>query len=66
MSDDDDIFDDIPEVEALQRMMYENVALGYAEVVGESDGDPVFRLTEKGEQHIRGQMPADPPSEDKP
>jgi helix-turn-helix protein len=38
---------------AVNEAMMENVRLGYFEVVGERNGDPLFRVTEKGVAHVR-------------
>lgn len=40
---------------AARRLIYENVAKGYMEIVGEDEnGEPLFRLTEAGHQRVEG------------
>ena len=38
--------------EELRRALYDNVADGKMEVVGEKDGEPLFKLTEAGNEYV--------------
>lgn len=36
----------------LRRALYENVAVGMMEIVGEREGEPLFRLTDAGRKFV--------------
>ena len=44
--------EDYAEAQAMKRAMYEGVALGHLEIVGDRDGEPIFALTEKGQRYV--------------
>lgn len=51
----------IPSADEMRTAMYENVAKGYARIVGETeDGQPIFEMTEEGKRHVEEDLLDDP------
>ena len=42
--------------EEFRREMYESVAKGDIEIVGERDGEPVFAVTKEGEERVEAML----------